>query len=230
MGLDVYLNKSRFSKNNQGEEEDVSTQIEEDSAKHPKHLFKVGYFRSSYNGGGLNRVLKNLGVPDLYDIFAVTEEGYYVKPNWVESLMRAEEAITKFDEAIALNGSVQVAEEWFFDWWKQGPSNGEEAMKVYLAELAEKKKANNFGFCAYSNQKGLFYLDAPLKVKAIIKGHSAFNLKKGAGKEPAVYVIFEEDSSWYRQALEIVVETCQYVLENDGTLEKGEEFCLHWSA
>src|SRR5260370_33018765 len=34
--------------------------IELDSKVHPAHLFKIGYLRSSYNGGGIKHVVRNL--------------------------------------------------------------------------------------------------------------------------------------------------------------------------
>ena len=43
--------------------------IEIDSKKYPENYNKIGYFRSSYNSGGMNSVLDDLGVPDLYEIF-----------------------------------------------------------------------------------------------------------------------------------------------------------------
>jgi len=37
--------------------------MERDSSLYPEHYFNMGYFRSSYNGSGIERILKNLGVP-----------------------------------------------------------------------------------------------------------------------------------------------------------------------
>jgi len=45
-----------------------------DSTIDPEHLFKIGYFRSSYNGSGIENVLSTRGLPTLHDIFEPTDE------------------------------------------------------------------------------------------------------------------------------------------------------------
>src|SRR5690606_13005631 len=71
----------------------------EDSALHPENIFKVGYFRSSYNSSGINSVLYNIGVPTLNDIFLPEgHDSYYVVPDWEQSLASCTEAIKKLDE------------------------------------------------------------------------------------------------------------------------------------
>ena len=44
-------------------------QLEESHPDYPDHYFKLGYFRSSYNSGGIERILRNLGLPTMDDIF-----------------------------------------------------------------------------------------------------------------------------------------------------------------
>ena len=51
--------------NEDGDVEDDPTCIKEDSAKHPKHYWKIGYFRSSYNRGGFNTILQGIIGTDL---------------------------------------------------------------------------------------------------------------------------------------------------------------------
>jgi hypothetical protein len=58
MGLDIYLEFGKDGEN-----------IQQNSKKYPTHYFKVGYFRSSYNEWGLNRVLTKTIGKDLYYIF-----------------------------------------------------------------------------------------------------------------------------------------------------------------
>ena len=50
--------------------DDIQEKVEMPSDKHGEHLYSIGYFRSSYNGGGTNSQCDKLGVPNLYDIFA----------------------------------------------------------------------------------------------------------------------------------------------------------------
>ena len=62
------------------------TEVCEDSTIDPKHLFKLGYFRSSYNERGIERVMRNINLPGLHDIFGVKGEEYNVRPDWQEAL------------------------------------------------------------------------------------------------------------------------------------------------
>ncbi len=56
--------------------------VEKDSKKYPSHMFKIGYFRSSYNDGGINQVLQRIGLPTLGTIFGETKEDKYCfRPN-----------------------------------------------------------------------------------------------------------------------------------------------------
>jgi hypothetical protein len=45
------------------------TNIELPSTLHPDHMFKIGYFRSSYNSDGINSVLRDRLDKDLYWVF-----------------------------------------------------------------------------------------------------------------------------------------------------------------
>src|SRR6185312_16254691 len=86
LGLDKY-----------GEDEKNKIKIEFDSAIDNEHYFKVGYFRSSYNGGGINRILGNLGVPDLNEIFEPNDE-YCFQPNWKSALKRCNQSISLLEK------------------------------------------------------------------------------------------------------------------------------------
>lgn len=60
--------------------------IEQDSEKYSEHMFKIGYFRSSYNSSGTNQVLKRIGVPNLYDIFVQqTDDEYHRLIDWEDA-------------------------------------------------------------------------------------------------------------------------------------------------
>jgi hypothetical protein len=64
----------------------------------------------------------------------------------------------------------------------------------------------------------------PLKVRAIMMG-----TKKGwaSNHEPAAYLVYESDGlEWYAQALDIVVETCEWVIAQPDR----EALYLHWSS
>lgn len=88
--------------------------IEIDSARHPKHLFKIGYFRSSYNGGGFNSILHTQLGKDLYWVFdrngkfSDDDDAYEFQPDWEKVLGRAKELLAEFRGHLEMNGSFKV--------------------------------------------------------------------------------------------------------------------------
>lgn len=187
--------------------------IELPSSKYPDHLFKIGYFRSSYNEGGIQRILRNLDLPTLDDVFDQTSDDYEFQPNWEKSLERINDLIEKFKSAGAYRVS-HVSKNIFGG----GPkiTTEKEALNVFLEEL-ERNKDTEYN---YSNAKGVFSFHEPTKVLAMIPG--TFEL---LGQHECIYVVTQSDNEWYIQALEIVKETIEYVLSQ----ENKEQYYLHWS-
>lgn len=59
--------------------------------------YNVGYFRSSYNEYGFNNVMRNLDIPDLYEVFNVQNpDMFFVKVDWNLSIKRAEKAKNQY--------------------------------------------------------------------------------------------------------------------------------------
>ena len=85
MGLDVYLKVG-------------DTYVEFLSRKYPDHLFKIGYFRSSYNESGINYVLESRGLPTLWTVFDA-KPGEFV-PDWEKSLERANYLLTDLKRSL----------------------------------------------------------------------------------------------------------------------------------
>jgi hypothetical protein len=189
-------------------------QIEENHPDYPDHYFKLGYFRSSYNSGGIERILRNLGLPTMDDIFKHKGEDYHFQPNWEESLVRCEEVIEEFKKKGAYRVN-HVSSNMF----KQPDVHSEkEALDIFMEELSKKKQGDE-GY-NYSNSNGEFSFHEPQKVLAMIPGtYKIFN------EQPCVYVVTESDNSWYIQALEIIRDTIKYVLSK----ENKEQYYLHWS-
>lgn len=188
--------------------------IELDHPDHPDHMFKIGYFRSSYNGGGIERVLKNLGLPTLCDIFQTDGQTYHLQPDWSASLERCKDAIEKLKAAGAYRVN-HVSANMF-----KAPeiSSEAEAFQAFTKEL-KSHRDNNCDY-NYSNSVGEFSIHEPNKVLAMIPGtYSIFR------EMPCVYVITESDNSWYITALEIVKATIEFVLAK----EDKEKYYLHWS-
>lgn len=203
MGLDVYLQRG-------------GTHDEADSAVDTEHIFKRGYFRSSYNEGGINRVLSNAGCPDLYAIFQPPEGGGRFTPNWGDCLARAKSALDLYRAHLQTPaGRCHVSFEAVRDAKVQ---TTDRALAVFQEEMA-----NPVPFDAWSNGKGAFWKE-PARLRAAIPGNQW-------GRD-GLYLIFERpplaegERDWYESALMIVVETLEYVLASDN----ANEFELYWSA
>lgn len=212
MGLDVYLEYRKDS-------------IELDSKLYPEHMFKIGYFRSSYNDGGINSVLERMGVPTLYDIFPHSDKKYQFKPNWKESLKLVNEALVAFNHAAnGFSGKYDCFDIGATNLFT-GPSPVQDektALKIFKDEL----ETNKSGFTNYSNRQGHFYGEA-VTVRGFVPGVNCLG-------QPCVYVITErqknekgedENLKWYREALEIVRETIEYVIAQ----KDPQNYSLSWS-
>lgn len=191
----------------------VKQSIKLPSTRWPDHLFKIGYFRSSYNDSGFNPVVKNLIGKDLYWIFQVDRDDYHVRPDWRAALERANQLA---DELVAQPqiGAFDVSPTNLFD---PKPADIDEAaaIKTYLEQAA--RDQSPFGG-SWSNKDGHFFPNKPLRVLALVNGVDCFN-------RPAIIVVHEKDLSSYVESARIVVETCQYVLDTG----EPEKHVLHWS-
>lgn len=207
--------------------------IEIPSAKHPEHIFKIGYFRSSYNEGGINNVLRNMTGESLYSIFELTGEEYHVLPNWSRVKTRLAEVRSKLDAIKDDCGgyfNVTVARiNPFISVGKlvQSPSD---AMEIFRREAKRHKKLKTedpkqYEFGNYGNSNGDFYFSETLKVSAILPGVEERILREGQ-QSPVTYLIGEMDMTYYLQALDIVEETADWVMAQPNP----EQYRLRWSS
>ena len=197
-----------------GEDITNRTRIEMNSVLHPEHYFKIGYFRSSYNAGGINTVLRDLKIPDLYDIFEHDSEDYEFCPDWKHALNVVEGSIRllKKDKGYRVES---VAANMFSP--DDVPLTPAAALDIFNQQLKEKSKNHP----CYSNRNGEFYLDnAGLKVHGMIPGKDMF-------QRPCTFIIYKpkDANKFYLQALEIVKETIEYVLAQ----KNPQEYYLSWS-
>jgi len=191
-------------------EDPTSEKIEITHPDYPEHYFKIGYFRSSYNDGGINHILSNLSLPTLSEIFNKGEDEYDFKPDWELALKNVTDVIADFKQ----KGNYRVRTVHANIYSLPTISSEEEALKVFMSEIRPDCDYN------YSNKNGEFSYHEPLKVLAMIPGiHTTF------GERDCTYVITESDNTWYINALEIVKATCEYVLSK----ENKEQYYLHWS-
>lgn len=198
-----------------GSDEETKHQVETFHPKYPDHYFKIGYFRSSYNDSGIERILSNMGLPNLKDVFNHEKEDYIFQPNWENSLKNVNSLIEEF----AKKGAYRVHDVSPNLFREPDVNSEKEALEVFIHELSG-RKGDDPEMNSYTNAKGEFYLSEPLKVVAMIPGTS--NL---LGQRPCTYIVTESDNTWYSQALEIVRDTIQFVLDQ----EDKEKYYLRWS-
>lgn len=187
--------------------------IEQDSSIDKDHYFKVGYFRSSYNDGGINRVLENLNVPGLYEIFNPNDK-YEFQPDWNKALENCNKSI----ELLEAKGNYRCFDVSPNIFGNNTVCKSEkEAMDSFIEETKRETSMES-----YSSRKGHFFLKEPLKVLGLLVGTNNILTKD----LPCTYVICEGENQWYINALKIVRETIEYVLQQPDI----DKYWLHWSA
>jgi hypothetical protein len=204
--------------------EDITTKecIEINHEKYPDHYFKIGYFRSSYNSGGINQKLGTIGLPTLYDIFEHgNDDEYCFQPIWENCLEKLKDVHKKLQKIISDNEAFGVVESYdgFGDLVDDhSVKSSEAALKIFLEEKRRDNRMND-----YSNRTGEFYFGNPLEVVGIITGVK----KKYFTNEylPCQYLIYKDNLDWYLQAVEIMIATVEYVLAQSDK----EKYYLHWS-
>jgi hypothetical protein len=211
MGLDVYLSR-RTGTHDDGSF--VGDSIEQRSTIAPDHLFKIGYFRSSYNDAGINSTLRRWDIPDLYAIFEPGERYEFV-PDWKAARDRCDKSIALLVEFLSsFMGKYDCMAVSGFD---AVPSE-ETALAIFAKQSAAAGRGEWGG--GFSNREGVFYLQG-IKAFAFIDG-SRFNQR-------CTYVIYErppEDGQHYLTSLRIVRETIDYVLAEP----EPTQFYLSWSS
>ena len=207
------LNLDRWGSCEEGVEK-----IELNSAKYPEHMFKIGYFRSSYNEGGINSILRNFGLPDLQAIFGVDNEEHFIQPDWKKCIERVEGVINDLQG----KGNFRIHPVFPEKLSSENlPSSPSEALNVFISQ----KDNHNEGDKKYNyrSKEGEFFFEQPLNVVALIPGNSRYIFQSN----PCVFVVSEEENAnkWYIESLEIVKETMEYVLAQKNI----SQYYLRWS-
>lgn len=196
------------------------------------HMFKLDYFRSSYNGGGINNVMRTKGIYGLYEIFGKTNsDEYHFRPNWDESLIRVNEAIDKFSKHINSDAGRFLVSE-VNPLWNYGAKNEKEAMDIFIEKLNIPGRSDDFS--SFTDSNGEFYMKG-INVRAIItkkyEPDTSGNPILGIINQPKVFIIYDKPESdgkedWYLTALRIVRESIEYVLSQPNK----DKYFLNWSA
>jgi hypothetical protein len=208
MGLDVWLEHN-------GEEVNLPSET------NPEHLFRVGYWRSSYNGGGFNSVVGDRIGLTLYDFGGPTDdESYVTTPDWETVLEDAAQAKRDLQDYLLTHPNVGVTTISPTNMFEEEPpkTTENEALEIFAEEVARDHQSMFGG--GYSNKAGHFWLDG-LKVVALIRGRDLFDT-------PALHVVYEQDDEFfqfYLEALDIIGETAEYVLNQPDP----ENYTMIWS-
>ncbi len=191
--------------------------IELDSQLYPEHYFKIGYFRSSYNDSGINTILKDVGAPNLYDIFDHDDDEYEFSPDWNNSLYQVNEAIkivkaNKGYRVETISANMFSPDDVF--------TSSTSALAKFKKTLEDNKGAKKF--TDFSNRDGNYYIGKKgLQVHALLPGKNIMG-------NPCTYAIYKaiDGDKYYLEALEIVKETIEYILKQDDP----SKYYLRWSA
>lgn len=213
------------------EETNQKRKVEIDHPDYPDHICKIGYFRSSYNDGGTNAVLRNLISKDVGDVFPGHEDAYCFSPDWQAAKVRVNDLLDQFDEATAKVGNLKVfkTSENLFGPMGDEPADEKAALQVAVEQMARAKTRDASWGDSYSCGGVEFFIgEKGLMVRALIHGRDAtFSGLLGQGARPVTYVVYEQEDAYkfYRQSLEIVAATIDYVLGQPDP----EHYFLHWS-
>lgn len=216
MGLDVYLYRyanldTALAAADDEEHDPPRRKIKLPSATHPDHYWKIGYFRSSYNESGIDRILRDRIGTTLSEIMGVGDS-YVVRPDWSAAKARgvaAHEALTAW---YAKNGNVRVIEANSLDTF----TSERAVLAAYLAENPSQRSG------WWSNHAGLFFCESQPKILGAFTGKNCIGV-------PCAYLVIEGDPDGpkhHLSALEILVETCDYAMADPDVAN----LALHWSS
>jgi hypothetical protein len=194
------------------------------SAKYPEHMFNLGYWRSSYNDGGINSVARSRNLPGLYEIMEPPGDEYYFKPDWRACLERAEKAVQAWREAEADPANAYgVIEEQMnqFSGLQNLGTKGDSARLTHEKISGERHFTGGFG-C----REGSFYPEG-IEVVGIRLGET-----KSWNKQmvPTVHIIYKlkdgkNPLTWYRESIEIVHETILHMMQRPD----ADQIYVAWS-
>lgn len=216
--------RDRLGLDERGESPDKE-KIAIDSASYPDHYFKVGYWRSSYNATGINEILEQTIGRTLFNIFPNLEP-YAGDPmpevDWEEAKGRAEDFLARFIKYLDENGSYHVTRIPPWSWDTPDTPQDEAGARAIFRKEREKAEArpdDPFGN-SYSTSYGFFWLDEdPASIRAAIPG-----VADGRRCLFLIRDVDKEDMDWYVHALEIVIETIDYVLAQPDP----SQYRLYW--
>jgi hypothetical protein len=205
-----------------------------ESTINPEHLFKIGYFRSSYNAGGINSVVRQMtGKEGLNWVFEKEDNEYTFQPNWTRAANRAQMLIAEMKAKTEDQGGhmfvIESSVNPFVDPAdvEHMCSSKEDALKLYRQEYSRQAEIHEDARkSGYSNISGHWFIGKPLEAVGVVMGIEKHWL---GTKQVVTYVICkgtDEVLESYLDSLRIVIETCEWVIAQP----TPENYWLRWSA
>lgn len=174
-----------------------------DSKLYPTHMFKIGYFRSSYNDSGYDHVMELNGLRRLKDLFVFDNNDYYATVDWEASLEKINDAIEAQEEFAKSDEAKYTAMYVHCGGLSANlQPNTNAALRLFYEEQRKERAFN-----AYESKDGFFTIK-PVPVCAVIPTAGIL----GSAGVTLIYESDQEVFKWYLQATEIVKETVEYVL------------------
>lgn len=197
------------------------------SAIDPDHYFKVGYFRSSYNESGIDKVMRKAGLPGLGEIMGAPGDGDDFKPDWDACLVRVNDVIQKYTDFVNSDaGKFYVTE--VRPMYEYGAVDEKGALACYL-EATSRPTSFEGGF---SNRDGEFFPQGHTLRAVITKKYEAPARGDLLGQllnRPSVFLVLDKEQTgkedWHLTALRIVKETIEYVMAQPDRAQ----YYLSWS-
>lgn len=171
------------------------------SSRFPENFNTRRYIYSPGNGIGANAVLKSVGLPTLFDIFEVDsrkELVFFRKEdlNFKKALLLTKGTRLKLEKIIKDNPYRATEVDNYSLRPHEAPDIASDALKIFKAEKNRWGDKKNL-FNSYATDVGLFFIQEPVKVVAMIPAKSRH----------CIYMVYEDNSMmWYIEFLRIVEE------------------------
>lgn len=197
--------------------------VEQESELYPGHLFKRGGWRVTGGANGFNAVAGMLAGMDLEDVFRKDEflSIEYKKPDWEDAREQAQLLVAQMKRAAEDFKNVNVFEVPHGE--RMRVRNKGEALSVFRSEMEREGAGGD-----RDNRHGVFF-EKGLVIKGLVRGEK-YDAARGESV-PATYVVYETELEegrgtydWYVEAAEIVLETIEWVLEQ----ENPSQYVMRW--
>ena len=196
------------------------------SDDYPDHDFSVGVFYLDDEGAGLDYFLKSYGLNGVWDTVRgvpsschdlQTPGGIAFQPDWPLAAARLRETADQLEsllDAKELDQEESARKKYMglFAYKHLVPPAKDpitEPLQALRLAAVEKIRIRK----NHVNDYGVFFSDTYRKLHAVVNGES--------GGEPAVFLIYYGDMTWYLQGMRVIADTFDYVSKGRQKLMKA---------